>query len=346
MDKGRKENEINFQVKESRAELVCGILAIGVAVFILVMWLLHPSGRGGGVYLFAPLFFMASVGALLLVIFFHKKLIVNEMNICYVNSIGKEKHFTLDEIGYCKIGTNGKQDALVLYDLLGKKICKLGTDVRGFAQFHQYLVDNRVRVEWSRMRRNGQAVDWIDVIQRETAVCEEEIRKCSEKFYERMEPVFREWEKRNRKFDVYWEIGFAQYLADDLKKRSKPWERASSLKEPLTDIPESYECFLEAYLKYGEEYVVNSRGGEICLILPYLVRSKSYQIGEGTRIRKVDEESMEAWLAGQLEILARDLPRRRYHTENFVVRHKLSREAGLAADKSARSGKAVNRSGE
>lgn len=332
MDKEMKENEISFHVKESRAEFVCGILAIGVAVFILVMWFLHPSGRGGGVYLFVPLFFMAAVGVLFLVTFFHKKLVVNEMNICYFNLFGKEKHFTLDEIGYCKIGTGGKQDILVLYDLRGEKICKFGTDVRGFAQFHQYLVDNRIRVEWGGKGPGRQAAELIDAIQRETAVCEEEIRKCSEKFYERMETVFREWEKRNKKFDVFWEIGFAQYLADDLKKKAKSWERTSSLKEPLEDIPESYECFLEAYLKYGEEYVVNSRGREVCLILPYLVRSKSYQIGEGTRIRKVDEESMVEWVSEQLEILSRELPRYRYHTENFTLRHKLNLEAGLVAE--------------
>lgn len=327
-----EQEKIQFQVRENRAEPVCGMLAIGVAVFIFIMWLRHPSGRGGGLILFVPLIFMIAVGLLAFVDYFHRKLLVDEMNICYVNIFGKEKRFSLDEIGFCKVGAGGGQDVLVLYDLLGGKLCKLGTDMRGFAQFHQYLLDNRVRVEWSGKRMSRQAMHWVDAVQGESAVCEEEIRKCTEKFYEKIAPVFREWEKRNRKFHVSWEIGFAQYAGDDLTKRCRLRERTSSLHEPLETIPLSYECIFEAYLKSEDAYIVDSRGREIYIILPYLARTKSYQIGEGTRIRKMDEGSLQKWLTEELMGLERELPKHRYRTEKFHLCHKLSLCAGIKGE--------------
>ncbi len=323
------EDGIKFQVRENRAALVCGVLAIGISVFIFSMWLMHPSSRGGGVLLYLPLLFMIVVGVLYLVMYFHRRLIIDEMNICYVNWIGKQKEFTLDEIGFCKIGGRGADNRIVVYDLLGKTLCKLGIDMRGFEEFHQYLVDNQVQVEWNKERMNGESTLLIDAIQRETAVCDEEIRKCSEKFYEQIEQVFRDWEKRYQKFNVYWEIGFAEYSLEDMDKKCSSSERTSSIEGNLAVIPLSYECLLEAYLKCGEEYIVDSKGEEGSVILPYLVRSKSYRIGEGTRIRKVDEQSMAEWLEMRLEGLAKELPRRRYHTETFEIQHKLRKTAGL-----------------
>ncbi|MDE6845354.1 MAG: hypothetical protein K2J99_06260 [Lachnospiraceae bacterium] len=324
------EDGIKFQVRENRAELVCGVFAIGISVFTFIMWMFHPSGEGGGVLLYLPLLCMIAAGVLFLVIYFHRRLIVDDMNICYVNWIGKRKEFTLDEIGFCKIGGRGANNMIVLYDLLGEKLCKLGIDVRGFEELHQYLVDNQVRVEWNKSRMSSESALLIDTLQQESAVCEEEIRKCSEKFYEEIERIFREWEKRNKKFDVQWEIGFVEYTLEDMEKKCRFRDRTSSIGENLKTLPLSYECLLEAYLKCGEEYIVGRKGEEINVILPYLVRSKSYRIGEGTRIRKVDEQGMKEWLEMRLEGLAKELPRHRYHTETFTIQHSLRKTAGLA----------------
>ncbi|MCM1122791.1 MAG: hypothetical protein NC416_09430 [Eubacterium sp.] len=323
------EDGIKFEIRENSAALVCGVFAIGISVFIFIMWILHPSGRGGGALFYIPLLLMLLFGVLNLVVFFQRKMIVEEMNICYVNLFGKRKEFTLDEIGFCKIGGNGGDGGIVLYDLLGNKLCKLGIDMHGFGEFHQYLIDNQVRVEWNKKRMNSETALLIDAIQRETSVCEEEIRKCSEMFYERLESVFREWEKRNQKFDVCWEIGFAEYTLEDMEKKCRFCDRVSSIDVNQAALPMSYECFFEAYLKCGGEYVVNRKGEEVNVILPYLVRSKSCRIGEGTRIRKADEESMIDRLKLHLEGLAKELPRHRYHTEAFEIRHGLSKAAGL-----------------
>lgn len=332
------EETISFQVRESMAAFACGVVAIGFALFIFAMWMLHPSGRGGGVFLYLPLLCMAAGGAMCLVMYFRRKLSVEGMEIQYVNPLGRKKQFTLDEIGYCRIDVGGTKNMMVLYDLLGKKLCKLGIDMRGFAEFHQYLVDNGVRVEWNRERTDSAAMQMIDAVQREGVVCEEEIGKCSAAFYEMAEGVFREWEKRNKRFHAYWETGFAEYAAMDMEKKCRLSERTSSVEDPVRSIPISYVCILEAYLKCDEGYVVDRHNEEVSIVLPYLVMSRSYRIGEGVRIRKTDEQSMQDWLEGQLEALARELPRHKYHTEEFTLRHRLKKAAGIVAGDTSQSG--------
>lgn len=323
------EEGIRFQVRENRTALLCGALAIAFAIFILIMSLRHPSGRGGGALLYLPLLCMLLSGVGCFVLYYNRKLFVEEMKLCYVNSIGKRKEFTLDEIGYCKIGVGGNRNAVVLYDLRGEKLCKLNFDMCGLAELHQYLLDNRIEVEWAKERMSSETAYLLEMIRKESSVCGEEIRKCSEEFYEKAESVFREWEKSNGRYDVHWEIGYAQYLAEDLEGKCRLRERASSVKEPLEVIPDSYECLLEAYLKQGDEYVVDRHGEEVNIVLPYLSNSKSYQVGERLRIRKADEQSMTDWLEMRLEALAVELPKHKYHTEAFALRHKLSTTAGI-----------------
>ncbi len=326
---------IKFQVRENAAAFICGCIAIILSVIILILWIFCPSSRGGGALMFVPLFCMAAFGVLCLVIFYKRRLIVEDMNLCYVNFFGKRKEFTLDDIGYCKIGGRGAYNHVVLYNLLGEKLCKLDFEMRDIVELHQYLVDNQVRVEWGAVKLDGEAMMLLDAIHREGSVCEEEISKCAERFFDEVEPLFREWEKRNQQFHVSWELGFVQYSLEDLTHKCKFRERVSSLGSNLQEIPVSYACVLEAYLKCGEEYIVDRKGEDISVIIPYMVRSKSYRIGEGTRIRKVDEKNTVNWLALHLEMLSREMPRHKYHTEAFTVRHCLSRKAGLVQEQSS-----------
>lgn len=325
-----QEGEIVFQVRENRTALICGVLSICLAFFILIMRLLHPSGRGGGALLYVPLLCMLAGGVFFCVLYYNRRLTVCDMSLCYVNLFGKRKEFTLDQIGFCKIGAGGNRNLFVLYDLTGDKLCKLDFDMCGMAQFHQYLVDNRIEVEWNRERMDKRGLLLIDAIQQESAVCEEEICKCSEQFRGEAEKIFLDWEKRNARFQADWEIGFGEYQASDLGQKCFCQDRTSSLPEPLTALPDTYECLLEAYLKREDGYVVDRRGEVVNIVLPYLVRSKSYRIGEGTRIRKMDEESVQDWLIMQLEALSRELPRRKYRTEALTIKHKLRRTAGIA----------------
>ncbi|MCH5261981.1 MAG: hypothetical protein J1F42_03645 [Lachnospiraceae bacterium] len=327
------EDEIRFQVRENKTALVCGVLAVGVAVFIMIMRFLHPSAKGGGTLLYLPILCMLLGGVACFMMYYNRKLTVEQMDICYVNWMGKAKQFTLDEIGYCKIGTAGDMNQVVLYDLLGKKLCKLEIGMRGLAELYQYLIDNGIRIERAKSKTHQLSgfVSLIDVIGKETAVCEEEICKCSESFYEDIAQVFRDWEKRNKHFGAVWEIGFAEYTADDLERKCPLHMYPSSVEEPLEHIPDSYECVLEAYLKTEDGYVVNKRGETVSIMLPYLSQTKSYQIGEKTRIRKTDEEWMKEWLRWHLCMFDKELPKHKYHTEYLNLGHKLRPSAGIAA---------------
>ena len=325
------EEGIKFQVRESRTALVCGVLAIGFAFFILAMWILHPSGRGGGALLYLPLLCMLLGGAACFLLYYHRKLTVEGMDIYYVNWIGRTKQFTLDEIGYCKIGASSMQ-RVVLYDLVGNILCKLDFEMCGMAEFYQYLLDNGVRVEWvkSKAQQSSVFLYMIDALSKETAVCEEEIRRCSEHFYEEAGQVIHDWENHNKQFEAAWEFGFAEYTSQDLERKCPLHMYPSSVDEPLEHIPESYECMLEMYLKREDGYVVTKRGEPVSIMLPYLSKTKSYQIGEKTRIRKMDEESMKEWLRWQLETCSKELPKHRYHTETLTFRHTLRRSVGIA----------------
>lgn len=148
------EDGIKFQVRENKSALVCGVLAIGFAFLIPVMRLLHPSVKGGGALLYLSLLCMLIGGTACFWLYFHRKMIVEEMNICYVNWMGKKKQFTLNEIGCCKIGAGSSMNQIVLYNLDGDKLCKLDFEMQGIVEFYQYLADNRIETEWA-VKRTG-----------------------------------------------------------------------------------------------------------------------------------------------------------------------------------------------
>lgn len=327
------EDGIRFQVRENKTALVCGVLAVGFAVFIMVMRFLHPSAEGGGTLLYLPVLCMFFGGVSCFMMYYNRKLTVEDMNICYVNWMGRPGQFTMDEIGYCKIGTPGDMNRVVLYDLVGKKLCKLEIGMQGLAELYQYLFDNGIRIEQNKSKayQSSGFGRMIDTLCKETSVCEEEIRKCSELFYEEAGQILYDWEKHNQHFDAVWEFGFAEYMAGDLVGKCPLYRYPSSVDEPLEHIPESYECMLEAYLKTEDGYVVSARGEAVYIMLPYLSKTKSYQIGEKTRIRKTDEEGLKEWLMWKLETLNKELPKHRYHTEDLNFGHKLRPSAGIAA---------------
>ena len=56
------EEKIEFQVRESRIALVVGAASSVFAVFIFIMYLLHPKKEGGGLLLYLPLLLMLVSG--------------------------------------------------------------------------------------------------------------------------------------------------------------------------------------------------------------------------------------------------------------------------------------------
>ena len=95
-----QEDKIGIQVKEHGIVLVGGIFILGFSLFILVMGLCYPSGGGNRLVFALVLFLMMVCGVMVCITYFHRRLTVEEMNLCYVNAIGKRREFSLNGIAY------------------------------------------------------------------------------------------------------------------------------------------------------------------------------------------------------------------------------------------------------
>lgn len=327
----QQDSRMMFRVREHWIVPAGGVMILLFTVFILIMGLKYPSAGGNRVIFGSVLFLFFIIGIVCCISGILRGLVVEEMNIQYVNWRGRKKSFSLDDIGYCKLILSSNQHNLIVYDLLGRKLCKLEFEMRGSGEFFQYLLDNQVRMEW---KAEQTGVSDMSVIEaslrlRETAICEDEIPKFADALYGRAQELFSEWEKQNKAFAAYWEFGYAEFSAGELEGKSDLWDCIESISEKFTELPEDYVCILEAYLKKDSEYVIDKKNEPVCMLVPYLVRGASYQIGERLRLRKMNEETVIHWMEGQLETLAKILPKRKYHTEPLVLKHELRKHAGI-----------------
>lgn len=327
---GKPEGYISFQVREYRIVIAAGVLTILFTLFILIMGLKYPSADGNRIIFYSALFILLIIGIGCCIRGIFHGLTVEEMNIYYVNWFGRKTFFTLDDIGYCKMKPGSNQQKIILYDLLGNKLCKLESDMKGCGDFFRYLLDNRVRVECKAEQAGYSHMPALEVYLRETAVCEEEISKCADGLYGKVRDILLEWEKQNKAFDAYWEFGYGEFSAADLENgKDDLWSRTSSIHGLAAELPDDYACILEAYLKKNNEYVIDQRNRAVCILLPYLVRTGSYQIGERLRLRKMNEDVLTDWIREELELLTKTLPKRKYHTDPIVLQHELRKTAGI-----------------
>jgi hypothetical protein len=316
---------ITFQVKEYKIVTAGGIFTILFAAFILMMRLLYPSNGGNPAVFYLVLFLLFLAGILCCMRGIRFGLTVEDMHICCCNTFGKTKTFSLDDIGYCSLELSQSKDNLVLYDLLGKVLCKLKIHMKGCEEFLQYLLDNGVRVEWETARTNLPA---LELILRETAICEEEIPKYMAVLYTQVREIFSQWEREHSVFGAGWELGFGEYAAADLEGVKDMRSVKSSMDSGSGGLPQDYVCALEAYLKKDGEFVIDRNNRTVCITAKYLIRCRSYQIGEDVRIRKTDEEMIAGWIKERLLFLTQALPRHKYHTEDCTIQHTLKNTAG------------------
>ncbi len=330
-----QENQIRFQVRENNMALFAGVFAIGAAIAVLVLRLLYPSAEDikmRSILFYPVLLLMAGTGTFCCVKFFLRGLSVEEMNLYYVNSMKKRKDFNLDGIGYCKISFLGRgsgKNFIALYDLVGDELCKLDFSMRGTAELLEYLRDNQVKIEYTEKTRqylSGLGYSWND-----TDICQEQIAGCADMFYEAAKEVVQAWEKKNNKFGVCWEFGLAEFAEKDLRQEKNLWECKSSVQRAAGEeaLPEDYVCVLEGFLKKGGEYVIDKHGEAVAFFVSYIERSKSYQVGEGLKLRKRDEGFLLEELRSRLEWFTWKLPREKYHTENLTLQHDLKMTAGV-----------------
>ena len=91
---------IKIRVDEGKLPWIVGIGAIlaGVLLTAACIFYARPSGENGvAAFLVITMIIVSGFG--LCMSGRNRKLIVEDMNICYVNSFGRKKNFTLDEIG-------------------------------------------------------------------------------------------------------------------------------------------------------------------------------------------------------------------------------------------------------
>lgn len=325
------DSHIRFRVREHWIVPVGGVMILLFTLFILIMGLKYPSAGGNRVIFCSVLLLFFIIGIVCCISGILRGLSVEGMNIQYANWRGRKKYFTLDDIGYCKLVLSSNQHNFIVYDLLGRKLCKLEFEMRGSGEFFQYLLDNQVRVEWKAEQAGESDMSVIEASLRlrETAIFVDEIPKFADALYGKVQDIFSKWERQNKTFDAYWEFGYAEFSAGDLEGKSDLWNRTDSVAEGFAKLPDDYVCILEAYLKKDNEYVIDKKNEPVCLLVPYLVRGVSYQIGERLRLRKMNEETVIHWMEGHLETLAKILPKRKYHTEPLVLKHELRKHAGV-----------------
>ena len=346
-----REDGIKFQVGGSRADLIIGAAAVIFAAGLPLAARMTPPAETRGVLLALAVVcaLMVPVSIYQCALYYIRKIIVAETDIYYVNWMGRQSHFTLDDIGYGKVSLAGDVGRLEVLDLRGERLVKLNFMMRGADVFFQYLLDNHIAISTApadgalallHRRRNAsggagrtypndhsrQFWDGIEASCAETSVCPEEIGKCMEKLCGEIAPVICRWEKQNERFGVRWEYGLAQYRLGDLQASAEGRMReCPSSFDESAELPPDYLCMLEAYLQKDGAYVVSRQGCEVGVSLVYLVRTASLQVGEQSRIRKSDEQIIKRQLEERLAVIAAQLPKHKYHTEHPAAGHALRR---------------------
>ena len=250
----------------------------------------------------------------------NRRLTVEDRMLCYADWRGRKKTFSLDEVAYCKAAfeNGGSIDYITLYDFDNKKLCKLGFYMKNANEFLQYLQDNQIKVECTD-RTEERLKDIIGA----KALCPEEIPEAVNGVFGEAKELAEEWVKKNKKFGVEWKMGIVVYQYKDISWEKQLWEQEGYEQTIfLTNLPEGYLIGIEGYLQKEGQFVVDKKNRTVSFFFQLLSVSKSYQIGEETKVYFWGDGVLEK-LSEELVYLSDILPRKRYHTEQLVLRHEL-----------------------
>lgn len=134
----------------------------------------------------------------------NRRLTVEDMELCYTDWRGRQKTFSLNEIGYCKAAFVNESgiDYNKLYDFNNKKLCKLEFNMKNANELLQYLLDNQIKVEYT-----DRTVEPLKNIIDAQTLCPEEIPTAVNRVFEKAKELAEEWVKKNKKFGAEWKIG-------------------------------------------------------------------------------------------------------------------------------------------
>lgn len=320
---------IRILVKERKSTAVIGIgtilfgLLVGVA---LVCFRKVDRGMWQMIPVCLIVLCMILSGVCFCMMYRNRRLQVEDTQFCYSNWLGREKYFSLDDIGYCR-----QRDMIVLYNLTGDKLCKLEFGMTQVPDLLQYFTDNQVEVQSGKAdKKMLEALFGMQTI--DSFRIAEELDKFAKEIRERKS----EWEIKTGKLGASFRIGLACYLESELQAERQLWEQISSVDEWLSSgdevsaafsnrfadkLPEGFLIALEGYLQKDGEYVVNRKEQAICLVVPVIHVVKSYQIGKETKTI-LYEDTLAEW-ENQMRDLLESLQKHRYYTAEITLRHEL-----------------------
>lgn len=311
---------IKIEVYEGKIPWVVGIGTILFGILFAVFATLYPDES---ILLFTYLFIALIIGAGIWLCMDGKnrKLTVEDMALCYTDWRGRKKNFTLDEIGYCKAALEaGNKDYLKLYDLLGKKLCKLEFNMKNCSLFLQYLLDNQVKIECSE-----KSDIYLKIMIETKTVCPEEIPAVVNDSYDKVKTLIWEWVKMHSNFGAEWKTGIAVYLEEELSDKKQLWEQEGYYGVSCFDkekMPEGYLIVIEGYLQKDGEFVIDKKNRAVSFSIPVISVLQSLRIGESIKI-SCFSDIMQEGLSAELAALAHMLPKNRYHTETISLKHEL-----------------------
>lgn len=310
---------IKIEVNEGKLPWVIGIGTILFGILLGILMVLYSKGSAARMWS-AGLILVLMIGAGILLCLGgrNRRLTVEDSKICYKNWFGRQRDFTLKDIGYCEtaLEKNGSKDFLRLYDHGGNKLCKLEYSMKECVVFLQYLLDNQIE-----MRCSDKSDMMLRSMIQTTEVSAGQIPAVVNEAYGKAKELVSEWEKENQKFEAKWKMGIATYLTGMTSEEKGLWEQEGYTLHSSDELPEGYLVAIEGYLQKDGQFVLNRKNWAVSFYTPVVCVSQSFQVGEQLKIRYFGNALEE--LADMLDIWAHFLPVNRYHTGMISINHEL-----------------------
>lgn len=309
-----------FTVREHKISYGVGILIFLMGIGLFVLELYHHIGPIP-IWIYFAILAICLLGILFCIGIKNRKLMVEENELNYVNYIGREKQFSLQEIGYAKAGINRKigQDFVILYDKAGNKLCKLEFSMENADNLLIYLHDSGITID---VAENSENSLMSIVYQEETA--EEQRSKIAEDAYGETVTMIQGWMEKNKRIGAQLEYGFAEYYGNRIREElevQKEECRYSCVDEE--SLPQDYLCVMELYVKKEGNFIRDRKNQLLMMSFPIVYKKKTlagdkeFQLYRNKNYRNELEEV--------LGILAKYLPGHKFFMDSMELGYELKK---------------------
>lgn len=317
---------IKIEVKEGKLPWVIGSGTIAAGIVIGILSVVYAKNPGYINNSFLVVLAIIFSGAMMCLCAKNRGLTVQDEQLCYKNCFGKKKTFALSDIGYSSVAleSGSSRDYLILYDILGNKLCKLEFNMKNADVFLRYLVDNEIKIECS--KKSDMFLKWIVNTR---PIASGEVKAVLKEVCVKADRLIAEWIKRNENFGAQWKFGLAFYMEDKFGREKQLWEQegapkemAEVLLEDRTDkLPEGIFIVIEVYLQKDGKFVIDRKERAVFAAAELMHVSKSMNMEEELKIYFCGD-ALEH-ISEQLLYYEKVLPKRRYHTGELEFGHEL-----------------------